>query len=190
MSSVDTFRWISVAVSMILGLGLARLLTAAVAQFHARRHRTSDWLPWAWATIIFCQHIDFWWNLEELAALVSRWDVGGFLVLVGLVLALFLSAALILPPTDSDRIVSLRDYFECDGRWALAVLAGYNALAIAANLAFWGTRITSLATLINAIVVVLPVIAFAAARPIRRAATIAYLAVAAAGMAMLSPLGY
>lgn len=190
MSHADAFRWISVAVSIILGLGLARLLTAAVAQFHARRRRSFDWIPLTWAFIIFCQQISFWWSLDELSTIVARWSMGHFLMLVGLALALFLAAALILPHSESHQIHSLRDFFEDDGRWALPVLAGFNALALVADRLLWGAPLASVAVGLNLAAVLLPLIAFAAGRRVQAGATVAYVAVALFGIADLSPASY
>jgi hypothetical protein len=190
MSHADAFRWISVAVSMILSLGLARLLTSAVAQFHARRHRKADWLPVAWAVMIFCQQIDFWWSLEELSTLVDRWTIGSFLILVGLVLTLFIAAALILPPSDTARIDRLRSYFEEDGRWALPLLAGFNGLALAADHLLWGEPLVSKSSLLNGAAVALPFVACLGNRPVQVAATLAYVATMIVGMGFLSPAAY
>lgn len=175
---------------MILSLGVARLLTSAVAQFHARRHRTLDWLPVAWAAVIFCQQIDFWWSLEELATLVNRWTAGSFLILVGLVLTLFMAAALILPTSASGEIDKLRTYFEQDGRWALPFLAGFNALALAADRLLWGEAMLSMASLLNGAAVVLPVIGFLGSRRVQAGATLAYVVTMVLAMVVLSPIAY
>jgi hypothetical protein len=123
---MDTFRWIAVIVAMILGLGLARLLISAIGIFHARRRARLDWLPLVWAATIFLQEVAFWWNLEAAASRVTNWTLPSFLMLVGLVLALFLAAALILPFNELKEGESLRTFFEQDGRWALVALAAFN----------------------------------------------------------------
>jgi hypothetical protein len=74
---------------MILGLGIARLLTSTVTVFRACRRVKIDYLPLVWSTGIFIQQIIFWWSLQELSTLVAKWSLAGFLLLVGMVLALF-----------------------------------------------------------------------------------------------------
>ena len=130
---MDTFRWIAVVVSMILGLGVTRLLSSAVAVFKSRRRAAVDWLPLVWALVIFVQQIDFWWSLEELSILVPKWTFAEFLMLVALVLVLFLAAALILPQAEMERGDTLRGFFDRDGRYALLALAVFSLLAILAN---------------------------------------------------------
>jgi hypothetical protein len=171
---MDTFRWIATVVSMILGLGVARLLTAGVAVFRARRVVAMDGVPLVWALAIFVQQLDFWWSLGELATLPHHWTLGGFLLLVGLVLSLFLAAALILPSTEIATLASLKDFHEEDGRWALLALATFNGLAIAANRVFWQAGIMSPDVIINLILVALPLAALAGPRKVQIAATLAY----------------
>ncbi|MHB2170231.1 hypothetical protein [Alsobacter sp. R-9] len=190
MAHADAFRWISVVVSIILGLGIARLLTAAVAQFHARRHRSLDWLPFVWAGVIFLQQIAFWWSLEELATKAQGWSFASFLVLVGLVLTLFLSAALVLPNSEGAAVASLRDFFAQDGRFALLMLAAFNLLALAADLVLWREPLLSASTAFNAALVALPLAAFAARRRWQEVATLVYVATAAAAILTLSPGAY
>jgi hypothetical protein len=171
---MDTFRWITVVVSTILGLGIARLLTSSVVLFHSRNRAKLDWVPMAWALAVFVQQIGFWWSLEELSSLVPKWTLAGFLLLVGLVLALFLSAALILPATEIHGDDRLSDFFEEDGRYALLALAGYNLLAILANWIFWKQSVLTRSGFENLALAALAGVAFAAPRKPRVAATLVY----------------
>lgn len=191
MNHADAFRWISVALSMVLGLGVARLLTALVAQFHARRHRSADWLPLAWAAIIFVHQIAFWWGIEELTAMPAhRWTATSFVLLLSLVVTLFLAAALVLPLTDTENVTSLRQFFSQDGKWSLLVLAAYNVLAMTANrLVFYsGESLAEIAP--NLALVALAAAAFFLPRRQQAIATAAYAAVMAAAMAALLPAAY
>ncbi|MCU0789962.1 MAG: hypothetical protein MUE79_02740 [Nitratireductor sp.] len=191
MNHADAFRWISVALSMVLGLGVARLLTALVAQFHARRHRTADWLPLAWAAIIFVHQIAFWWGIEELAGMQAhRWTAASFTLLLSLVLSLFLAAALVLPFTDTENVTSLRQFFSQDGKWSLLVLAAYNALAMATNLFIFGAGDTPAEIAPNLALLALALAGFFLPRRQQAMATAAYAAMMAAGMAAMLPAAY
>lgn len=50
---MDSFRWISVVLSMIFGLGVARVLNASALAFRLRRTVRVDWIPLAWAGCVF-----------------------------------------------------------------------------------------------------------------------------------------
>jgi hypothetical protein len=134
---MDSFRWISVVLSIILGLGITRLLSAAVEVFRARDRWEMDWVPLAWAGCIFLSQLQFWWGIIELQGMVLHWSIGPFLLLVSLTILLFVSASLILPLARSDEKGSLRASFEHDGRWALVALSAYNGLAIEADWLLW-----------------------------------------------------
>lgn len=140
---MSSFRWIAVALSMILGLGVTRLLSALVAVFRSRAHSRLDWVPLAWAGCIFIWQLQFWWAIIELSSLVKGWTIGYFLTLVFLTLLLFVSAALVLPSSELKADEDLATSFERDGRWSLLALAAYFLLAAIADWLFWNVSAVS-----------------------------------------------
>lgn len=187
---MDTFRWISVVLSMILGLGVARLLTGAVSVFRARKSVTLDWVPLVWAAAIFIQQVAFWWSLEEAAVRRPSWTLGVFLMLILLVLALFLAASLVLPGSDMTVGDDLRTYFEQDGRWALLALALFNLVIILANWVIWGAGLLSEAVRINVALTLVPLAGFYGSRRVQAVAALAYVVIAIWGVVDLSPAAY
>lgn len=187
---MDTFRWIATVFSMILGLGVARLLASAVSVFRARKRAILDWVPLAWAIFIFFQQLAFWWSMEELSTAVRSWTFPNFLLIVALVLALFLAAALILPPSEIEEGTNLRRYFETDGRWALIPVAAFNGLAILANALFWNIDVLTLAEALNFALFLLPLLAFAGPRRLQIAATLLYVPFGIIAFAELLPSHY
>lgn len=186
---MDTFRWMSVVISIILGLGVTRLLLGAVAVFKARHDRAIDGLPLAWGAAIFLQQVNFWWSLEDAGAGTS-WTLPSFLLLVGLVLALFLAAALILPVDPLAPEDSLRRYFERDGRWSLLGLAAFNVLAMVANWDLWHEGLLAESVSLNLVLAIIPVAGFLGVRRVQIAAAAAYIVVLAWAIARLSPIAY
>jgi len=126
---MDTFRWVAVGLSMILGLGVTRLLTSAVTVFRSRHHAEIHWIPFVWAASIFVLQVQFWWAVIELAQLIEVWTLTGFLLLLSIPLLLFAAAAMILPLKELGAGESLLSEFHRDGRWGLSCLAAYAALA-------------------------------------------------------------
>ena len=155
---MDSFRWIAVALSMILGLGVTRLLAAFVAVFRSRSTVQLDWMPLAWAGCIFLWHLQFWWAIIELSGLVEVWTPVSFLILVSLTLLLYVSAALVLPPPESRAREGLLATFERDGRWSLVSLSAYFAMALLADAYFWKTPIVSRSGFLLLALVVLPLV--------------------------------
>ena len=187
---MDTFRWVSIVVSTILGLGIARSLTGAVSLFQRRHSFAPHWLPIIWAGCIFAQQILFWWGLEDLASRIEHWTIGYFVLLVALVVTLFLASAIILPVDGLARDINDQHYFERDGRWALLALAAFNALAILANFLLWGERLLTAGMALNLLAVLLPIVTFAQWRIPRMASTMAYVLTVIAGVFQMLPQKY
>ena len=135
---MDAFRWISVVLSLILGLGITHLLSSVIGIFRTRGRRELDWIPLVWAGCVFLWQLQFWWGIIELPGMIVAWSLGSFLTLVLLTLLLYVSASLVLPPANSEETTSLRLLFERDGRWALVALSAYNGVAIFADWLLWG----------------------------------------------------
>lgn len=143
---------------MILGLGVAQILTSAIAVFRSRHHGRLDWIPCAWAGCIFLWHLQFWWGILELPRLVTVWTLTDFLLFVTLTLLLFISASLILPSKGLDKGERLLQTFERDGRWALVSLGCYLSLGLVADFLFWKSSPYSPTALRSLILVVLPLL--------------------------------
>ena len=112
------FEFVTVALSLVLGLALALLLTSCLAVFRARREIRIDWLPLVWAAYIFVSQIQYWWATFGLSGLESISGIVFGLMLFMAVL-LFVAGGLVLPPDPERSAVDLSEYFEADGRWGV-----------------------------------------------------------------------
>jgi len=188
---MDSFRWISVAMSMLLGLAVARLLSSGVAVFVSRRHSRLDWVPLAWAACIFIAQLQYWWAVIDLASIDQVWTIGKFLLLVGLPLLLFVAAALVLPHEGLQEKSDLREWFNRDGRWALLFVSAYYALAVVVDWVLWNDSPFTTWVALDVVLVVLP-IAFLArpSRRVREAITLLFVVVTLWESWMLSPKSY
>ena len=155
---MDSFRWIAVVLSMILGLGVARLLSSVVEAFRSRNQAQMDWVPFAWAGCIFLWQLQFWWGIIELPGIIKAWTIGSFLTLISLTLLLFVSAGLVLPPSKLEKNESLRDSFERDGRWALVSLSAYFAVALFTDWLLWSVSPVSSWGAFLMVLIILPLV--------------------------------
>ncbi len=155
---MNTFQFMSIALSMILGLGVTRLLSSLVAMFKSRGRAHLDWQPLVWAVCIFIWQIQFWWGIMELPSLVKVWSLGHFLFLLSLPMLLFLAAALILPHAELETDEHLTEAFEHDGRWALIFLTLFFILAGLADWYFWHWRVFSLEDALLIVLALCPLI--------------------------------
>jgi energy-converting hydrogenase Eha subunit A len=155
---MTSFTWITASLGMILALGMTRLLTSSVALFRARKHAKLDWIPFVWAGCIFYLLLQFSWASQGLGLVPENWTFHLFLSLFLLSLILFLAAALVLPSDGLQSGEDLRESFESDGRWALSLLAGFEALSAIANWYFWNELPLAGLAAINGVLTALPLL--------------------------------
>ena len=171
---LDTFHWIAVSVSLLLGIGITRLLGSAVGLFRARRSAVFDWMPVAWAAFVFVSQLQLWWSLLELESRDVVWTVGHFLGFVAMTLLLYVAAALVLPPESGSDGHMLRA-FDDEGRWAVVAIAAYNGAAAIADWVVWDLPVVSWTSLELVVLVVAPSVFLALrSRPAQRWATAVY----------------
>ncbi|MDX1495852.1 MAG: hypothetical protein R3253_17405 [Longimicrobiales bacterium] len=186
---MSPFEFISVALSIVVGLGVTQLLRGAVTVFRARREHPVDALPVTWAFIVFLTIIQFWWALFELDAadLVVEWSLGAFLLLLWLAVLLYLAAALVLPGRPTD----LTAYFDDDGRWALAMLAVYGMSGLVVNALLFGSGLGDPAQIgIYVTLVLLAGVIFVKRRGVRIALTVIYLLMMLSALSWAAPTTY
>jgi len=134
---MSVFEYISVAISIVLGLGLTQILRSLVVVFRARREHPVSWFAVVWAVLIFLIGVQFWWALFQLDAdgIVQRWSIASFLFIIALAVTIYLAAAIVLPGEPKDP----RTYLHEDGRWVFVALIAYGLMAVFANLVLFGS---------------------------------------------------
>ena len=146
---MDAFSYLSVLLSIILGLGLTQLLTAAGRLIRHRDRVHADWLPLLWATVLLVVYVQSWWAMFGLRSL-REWTFVTFLIVLAQTTTLYMMAALILPEQVEEGGVDLAAHYDRHHRWFFGfflatlcisivkdvVIAGH--LPEAANLVFHG----------------------------------------------------
>jgi len=152
------FDFITVALSLVLGLGITYLLSSAVQMFRSRDVVALDWIALAWAAIILFWQLQFWWAIYELSKIIQIWTIQAFAVLVALALILFVSGALILPSGNQDIGQRASEAFKRDGRWALVLLSAHFGASLGANRLLFGTPVFSIVSALVASLMVVPLL--------------------------------
>jgi hypothetical protein len=109
---MNTAEYLSVLVSIIVGLGLSHLL-GSVGKLLSRRRRVRVYTPSVVAaTIVFLAHVQFWWGSFEFGRRIES-NFFAFLVFLITPILLYLIAVLVLPELDQDDsgVVSLREHY-------------------------------------------------------------------------------
>lgn len=120
---MDQFSYLTVLISIILGLGITQLLGGLGRLLQARRRTRLYWPSIAWVGVLLVLHVQTWWAMFGLRALQS-WDFLGFVLVLLQPIVLYLLAALVLPESSAETATDLRQHYYDHSRWffGLAVL--------------------------------------------------------------------
>jgi hypothetical protein len=113
---VETFNYLSVLLSIILGLAITQVLLGFRGLILTRL-KVKLYLPtviWAGVTLLIA--IQAWWASFGLRMRAS-WTFLGFIVIVLQAISVYMAAAVVLPDISGDSIVDLRDHYFAHRRW-------------------------------------------------------------------------
>jgi len=171
---VTHFEFLSVALSFVLGLAITVLLSSLLTAFRARRKTRMSWLPLTWAVYVLVIEFDVWWEVYGLVAM-EHWTAWAFVLLLAIVLVLFAASGLVLPTRLEDYPENLDDYFQEDGRWAVAVIGLFQAVSIVANTFLFDVGIFGFMNVWNTLgIVITAAVVGAKRRAIQGGATLAF----------------
>ena len=130
-------EYIFIAISIVLGLAMARLLHTAALLVRAHNRVTYHWATMLWGTCVFLYILQLWWVGWELR-LVTDWSIIDFFTLVIGSIFVYGAAELALPTEDYD----ISDDTELDflahsrslGRVSALSMLGYFAVGPYVNL--------------------------------------------------------
>lgn len=108
---MSTFEFVSVLMSIVVGLGITRILSDLASLAEHRAHVKLDGLTllWAWNTLAY--HLIYWFVVVNNWRVRETWSFLGFAALFLYGVALFFCAALILPRATSEPL-DLKERFE------------------------------------------------------------------------------
>lgn len=113
---MDAFGYLSVLLSIILGLGLTQLLTAIGRLIRHRDRVDVHWLPVLWACVLLLIYVQVWWSMYGLRTFV-HWTFFAFIVVLAQTATLYIMAAVVLPEEIEGPITDLGAYFDRHHRW-------------------------------------------------------------------------
>jgi hypothetical protein len=134
-------EYVFVAISIILGLAITRLLSSVAALIRAHKQVTFHWATALWAGSIMLFILQLWWVGWELST-VPDWTIIDFFVLVAGSIFVYGAAELALPSEDFD----ITDDSELDflrhslsfGRFSALSMLGYFCIGPYVNITLFG----------------------------------------------------
>lgn len=120
---MDAFSYLSVLISIILGLAVTQVLQGFRGLMLARSRVRTYWpaLVWAVLTLVIC--VQVWWAMFGLSQRpAARWTFLDFSLVLLQTVPLYLMAGLVLPDIDAERGLDLREHYYAHHRWFFALL--------------------------------------------------------------------
>lgn len=118
---MDAFGYLSVLLSIIIGLGVTQLLTGLGRLIRHRDRVRVDWLPILWTIVLLVVFVQVWWSMFGLRG-KTDWTFGAFLFILAQTCGLYLMAAVLLPEQIEADSVDLAEHYQRQHRWFFTFL--------------------------------------------------------------------
>jgi hypothetical protein len=142
---MSAFDYLTVLVSIVLGLAIANVLARLAVVITARERVDFYWPAVAWALWLFFISVQHWWA-EWGVRHTTEWNFGTFWLQLLTPVVLFMLSTLVLPERQDDGKIDLGVWYFRNLRWFFGFLFFVPALSIAEELARTG-RMASLLNL-------------------------------------------
>jgi hypothetical protein len=122
---MDEFSYLSVLLSIILGLAITQILKGFRGLLQSRARVHLYWPALAWAGLLLLIYVQSWWAMFGLR-LHHDWTFGAFAIVLLQTIVLYMLAGLVLPDFFGEDIIDLRANYYAHHAWffSLAVLLG------------------------------------------------------------------
>jgi hypothetical protein len=123
---MDEFGYLSVLLSIILGLAITQILKGFRGMLQSRDRVQPYWPALAWAVLLLVIYVQTWWAMFGLRS-HHDWTFGAFAIVLLQTIVLYMLAGLVLPDFFGDQPVNLRANYYAHHGWffGLAVLLGF-----------------------------------------------------------------
>ncbi len=109
---MDPYEYLTVFVSVILGLAVVHLLSGVSLILDTRIRERIDWIHAVWTANVFVTTLLVWWFNFSLTA-IQEWTLLHFLNLVAYSVVLYLMSGLLYPVKGAE-IIDFRAHFEAN----------------------------------------------------------------------------
>ena len=116
---MDAFSYLSVMLSIVLGLGITQLLQGFGRLMSARARVRPYWPALLWAVSLLVAQVQNWWSMFALRGR-ERWTFLDFALVLSNPILLYLLAALALPEQPEGE-VDLEEHYYSHARWFFAL---------------------------------------------------------------------
>jgi len=117
---MDEFSYLSVLISVILGLAVTQILKGFRGILLSRTRIRIYWPVIAWAVLLLLVCVQSWWAMFELRH-YQPWTFGAFAVVLLQTILTYMLAGLVFPDFFGEETVDLRESFYAHRVWFFAL---------------------------------------------------------------------
>lgn len=126
---VEPFEYLSVLISIIVGLGLSHILHLA-ARLIQKRSAVRPFGPvFVWLGVLFVLQVQMWWAAFYWQR-EAPWTFFTFLLFLTLPIGAYLASVLLVPDLDAADRVDLRRSYFANRRWFFGIVAALPVLSV------------------------------------------------------------
>ncbi|HEX3430885.1 MAG TPA: hypothetical protein VHT03_08360 [Rhizomicrobium sp.] len=118
---MDAFSYLSVLISIVVGLALAHLLGGFAAMVRARARIAVFWPLAAQMALMFLIQVQLWWALFSLRE-ITHWSFPAFLVVLLQAVLVYLATAFLVPDIRDGERIDLKECYFREARWFFGAL--------------------------------------------------------------------
>lgn len=130
---MTAFEYVTVLISIILGLGITQILTGIADLIHKSERVTVYWPHIIWVLFVLLLHIQEWWLLYELK-IYQPWRLPTFLFIMAYPVNLFVLARLLFPFALKGKFIDLKSFYFNGYRKIFMIFSLSAFMSIAFNL--------------------------------------------------------
>lgn len=147
MNQISPFEYVSILVSIILGLGITQLLTALGHMLHHHKIVKLYWPHTIWIGFILFLHIQDWFVTYQLRQ-KTEWKLTEVLFVLLYPIVLYIITKIILPEKGKKQIQALETYYYLKSPIFFSLLSIAILLSILFNIFLLGNTLLSQSILI------------------------------------------
>jgi hypothetical protein len=107
---ISAFEYITVLISIILGLGITQILTGIADLIHQSKRVKIYWPHALWVIVVLILHVQDWWTTFDLRSFES-WSLPLFLFIMVYPVVLFVLARLLFPFGLQEGVIDLKEFY-------------------------------------------------------------------------------
>ncbi|HTA64054.1 MAG TPA: hypothetical protein VK753_00995 [Xanthomonadaceae bacterium] len=135
---MDAFSYLSVLLSIVLGLAMTQVLQGFRGLILTRATVAMYWPCVLWAVLLLVIDVQAWWAMYGLRD-YTGWNFLAFAVVLMQTVLMYLIAGLVLPDIRDDRPVDLRAHYFDHARWFFGIAVAAGLVSISKDLVLYGT---------------------------------------------------